>query len=135
MVEQLSEILTPIAICVVLPVLVVWLTSRRSINNDNRRAEVLLKAIEANNNIDADKLAEAFAKPRMSAREILNARLLRGCIYTLLSIPFGVAALISPPQLLSMLCMCGLASLAVGVSYLIVYFVTRKQVNGPTKED
>ena len=53
--ESIIAVLIPIFICVVLPVLIVWIVFRATMNNDNKRAEVLIKAIEANNGIDADR--------------------------------------------------------------------------------
>lgn len=128
----------PFSICVLLPIVCIWLIMRRGINNDNKRAEVLLKAIESNNSIDADKLAEALSKPRLTPREQLNKRLLRGCIWSLVGVALFVLGLITwltDPDVtfgsddVYTAFMFGLISFAVGVSYLIVYFVTRKQVD------
>lgn len=131
----MSSIIIPISICVILPIAVVLIISLTRINSDNKRTEVIVKAIEANNNIDADKLAESLRRPWKSEREILNTRLLRGCIFSFLGILFlaiGVASLLngsefsSDPVTVPML--LGGASLAVGLGYVVVYFVTRKQV-------
>ena len=69
----MEGILVPIFICVVLPVAIVAIIYWERVNNDNKRTQVLIKAIEANNDIDADKLAEALAKPRKTAKEIGRA--------------------------------------------------------------
>lgn len=129
----------PIFICVVLPALIVWIVFRASINNDNKRAEVLIKAIESNNGIDADRLADALAKPRKTAREILNLRLLRGCIFSFIGLGFFATALFANSEgihsdniVIPML--AGSVSLAIGVSYLIVYFVTRKQAGASSEK-
>ncbi len=131
----MSEDLLPILLCVVLPIAVVLIRSLTKVHADNKRTQIMLKAIESNNSIDTDKIAEAFRKPVKTAREILNARLLRGCIYTLVGvviIAVGLANLCTgsdfsaDPVTLPLL--GGGASLAVGASYLIVYFVTRKEV-------
>lgn len=130
-----SSTLVPIFICVVLPVLIVAIVYAASINSDNKRSKVLIKAIESNCNIDAQKLAEAFQKPRKSAREILNLRLLRGCIFSFIGLALCIVGIVS-------LCMgtefsadpvtvplvFGGTSLAIGLSYIVVYFVTRKQI-------
>lgn len=130
----------PFTICVLLPVMCVWLTMRRSINNDNKRAEVIIKAIEANNNIDADKLAEALSKPRLTPREQLNNRLLRGCIWSFIGMALvagGYLTFVNDNNLtfgdddVFFPFVGGACSFAVGISYLIVYFVTRKQVESP----
>lgn len=86
----MDDTLVLIFICVVLPVAIVLIVFLAAINSDNQRAKVLIKAIESNNGIDADKLAEALQKPRKSAQELLNARLLRGCICSFLGISSAI---------------------------------------------
>lgn len=123
-----TSVLVPIAICVVLPVMIVWIVFRTIMNADNKRAQVLTEAIKSNNGIDADRLAEAMTKKTRTPREILNLRLLRGCIFSLT----GLAMMIAPcifdmfdlfawPQSI------GLILTAIGISYLVVYFVTKRQ--------
>lgn len=129
----------PIFICVVLPALIVWIVFRASMNNYNKRAEVLIKAIESNNGIDADRLADALAKPRKTAREILNLRLLRGCLFSFIGLGFFATALFANseglhPDNITIPMLAGSVSLAIGVSYLIVYFVTRKQADASSKK-
>ena len=48
------DILTPIFICVVLPVAIVWLVMRTKQNETNKTAEIIIKAIESGNPIDQD---------------------------------------------------------------------------------
>ena len=137
----MTGILVPIFICVVLPVAIVLIVFLYNMNSDNKRAPVLIKAIEANKDIDTDKLAEAFSKPRRSPREILNLRLLRGSIFTLCGLGFVIFGLVGlandftirmEPVMIPMI--CGASCLAVGISYLIVYFVTRKQLADEDKK-
>ena len=130
------DILVPISICVVLPVAIVLIIFMTAMNSDNKRAKVLIKAIEANNNIDADKLAAALAKPRKTPLEILNKRLLRGCMFTFTGIALIIVALVSlaygtefANDSVTLPMIFGGALLAIGLSYRVVYFVTRKQVN------
>lgn len=130
------DILVPIFVCVVLPVAIVGIYYWSQINAENKRAEILMKAIEANCGPDADKLAEALQKPRKTAREILNLRLLRGCMFTFVGLGLCIVGIVSAcmgtefasdPVMVPLV--FGGASLAIGLSYLVVYFVTRKQVN------
>lgn len=134
------EILVPIFVCVVLPVSIVAIYYGASINSEDKREKVLIKAIESNSGIDADKLVQALTKPRKTAREILNLRLLKGCIFTFIGLGLTITGLLSwidgsqfkeDPVTVPML--LGSASLAVGLSYLIVYFVTRKQINNSSR--
>ena len=130
------DILVPIFVCVVLPVAIVGIYYWSQVNAENKRAEILMKAIEANCGPDADKLAEALQKPRKTAREILNLRLLRGCLFTFVGLGLCIVGIVSAcmgsefasdPVMVPLV--FGGASLAIGLSYLVVYFVTRKQVN------
>ncbi|MDE5869960.1 MAG: hypothetical protein K2H18_06980, partial [Muribaculaceae bacterium] len=120
---------------VVLPVSIVAIVYAAMINSDNKRAKVLIKAIESNCGIDADKLAEALRKPKKTAREILNLRLLRGCIFSFIGLIFCIIAIITlcvgsefTSDEVSGPLLIGGALLAIGLSYLIVYYVTRKQI-------
>lgn len=130
------HILVPIFVCVVLPVAVVLIISLQKRNSDNKRAEILIKAIEANKEIDVDRLTEAMSRPKTgkSPREIRNRRLLFGCMFTLLGILFvGVGLLAWRNGLLfdndNVMgpTMTGCVSLAVGISFLIVYYATRNR--------
>lgn len=129
------DILVPIFVCVVLPVAIVGIYYWSQINAENKRAEILMKAIEANCGPDADKLAEALQKPRKTAREILNLRLLRGCMFTFIGLGLCIVGIVSAcmgtefaSDPVTVPLVFGGASLAIGISYLVVYFVTRKQV-------
>ena len=115
-----------------LPIAIVLIVSMRKKNSDNKRTEILIKAIESGEELDADKLAEALGKPRQTPLEVLNARLLRGCMFTLVGLALAVLYLVWPEYDMSSLMafiLFGAISIAVGIAYLIVYFVTRRQVN------
>ncbi len=129
------DTLVPIFICVVLPVSIVLITAIKKILVARTQSDVLIKAIEANPGIEPDSLAEALKKPKKTAREILNTRLLIGCICTLVGVVLLVIAALVPvltvctdsESWMTPLVFGGIA-LAIGISYLIVYFVTRRQV-------
>lgn len=133
--EYIIALFVPIAICVVLPIAIVYIIFRSQTNATNRKAEILIKAIETNNGIDADKLAASLQKTRKSRLEILNHRLLVGCVSTFLGIASACYALYADfssqpdPQVAHIAYLCCAAFLAVGIGYLVVYFVTRGQIN------
>lgn len=64
----LVQLLVPICVCVVLPVIIVWIIFRSVTNKDNKNAEIIIKAIESNSAIDADKLVEALSKKQKNAQ-------------------------------------------------------------------
>lgn len=129
----LVQILVPIFVVVVLPVTIVWIVFRSATNKDNKNAEIVMKAIETNPDIDTDKLVEALGKPRKNALQILHARLLRGCIYTLFGIFSALGLLINnyaghDEDLSTLFLILSVATLPIGIAYLIVYFITRNSV-------
>ena len=135
---MLAEILIPISVCVILPIAIVSIISYVRMNSDNQRTQVLLKAIEANNNIDADKLAESLRKQVKvrSPREVLNFRLLNGCIFSFLGLGIVLAGLYlmitlpdSSEKLRFVLYLIAAVAFAIGLGNLVVYFVTRKQLD------
>lgn len=129
--------LVPIFICVVLPVAIVAIIFATAMYRDKKRTEVLLKAIEANNVLDVDKLASALQKPVRSPKEMLWLRLQRGCVCTLIGVGLvitGIVTLLSDQGMgfgsdsVFFPVVGGVVLLAVGISYLIVYSVSRKNI-------
>lgn len=133
----MDEAHVSIFICVVLPIAIVLIIYLAHINNDNKRAKVLIKAIEANNNIDADKLAAAMQRPQKTNREIFNRRLLRGCIFSLVGLVMVISGIVywiieknfDADGVTVPLTLGGIL-IAVGASFLIVCYVNRKQDRG-----
>lgn len=131
--------LVPISVCVLLPVLVIWLWTRMKTNNNNKRSEVLLEAIRNNNNIDANKLAEVLEQDKKTALEILHSRLLYGCRYSFIGIAMLICSYVSQLKdsdrdIWYNLLVVGCIVLAIGISFLVVYFVTRKTVEEASKQ-
>lgn len=127
-------IIIPIFICVILPISIVLIFYLWKINKDNKRSKILIKAIESNPGLDIDKFAESLQSPKRSETELLNLRLLRGLIFTfcgIILVIVGVVVYYSDKVMTDdavMLMILGGISFAVGLSYLIVYRVSRKQI-------
>ena len=126
----LQKMVTTIGIWVVLPVLVVWLVNRKRTNDTNRKAEIMLKAIEAGVAIDPNLLKEN--KRVRSTKEILLNRLTAAWVTTLGSIPFialGITMYIlleRPEESLLLISGFGGIMLAVGIAMFFVYSSGRK---------
>lgn len=131
---MLVQLLVPLGVCVALPVLIVWIVFRTESNKTNKSAQVLIEAIKANADIDTTALAKALAKPRKTPREVLFGRLLKGCVLSFIGLAFLICFIYmyvngeadSEDVLVALF--LGLVSLGIGVAFLIVYFVTRKQL-------
>ena len=84
LVRIFENAILPIAICVGLPISVVWLYLRSRINETNHRSELIKLAIENNSQVDIAKLVEQL-NGKQQAR-YLKFRLLRllqaGCVLT-----------------------------------------------------
>lgn len=126
--------LIPLGVCVVLPVLIIWLNSRVRLNETNKRAEVMLKALEAGKEIDPELLKGA--KRPLTLKEKLLRRLTWACIISLSGVTMLVMGIITSnasswqlsesPAPLAVY--AGGLLLAIGLSLLAVYFVGKKML-------
>lgn len=138
-------ILVPIFVCVVLPVCIVGIYYASTAYSAKKRSEVLIKAIEANNNIDTDRLAEILGdegKKSKTPAEQLAGRLLRGTTFSLIGLVLIALSIgnmctgvdfQSDSAFIPML--AGGVSLAIGIAFLVVYFATRRQVPDSSDQD
>lgn len=127
----LKDIINVIGICVVLPIVIVWLINRRRTNETNRRAEILLKAIEAGSTVDLNLFQEP--QKQRSIKEKLLDRLTAAWVATLIGltiIAFGISmyCLIDDPSEALLLVIAGIGGiiLAVGIALFGVYFAGKK---------
>lgn len=128
---MVEDILVPIFICVVLPVMIVWLITRARQNETNRKTEVMLKAIDAGATIDAN----FFKNPKESItiKERLLKRLTGGCIFSLMGVVFTIIGLVNRSMALdndafTIPVLFGGIFFAIGVAHLVVFFVGRKML-------
>ena len=138
MLYQIINGLIPIFICVVLPIAIVWMVMKNARFRESKRTEVLLKAIESGKDFDANMVATAMSKPvkpTKSPREILNIRLAVGCCFLLISIIMEVLLIVGcfvmddihRDTFLGFSIWISIP-FSIGVSFLIMYFVTRKYI-------
>ena len=121
-------------ICVVLPVLVVWLVARAKQNETNKKAEIMLKAIEAGAPVDLDQLQTK--KTPKSIKQDLLEKLNGACITTFMGIAFIVWAIVGyiNPEFTDgkffnhLAPVAGGVMLAVGIGLFISYFVGKKML-------
>lgn len=145
--QFLGESIVPVGICVVLPILLAWRYYRSADNKVNKTSEIIMKAMENSatlENINTDQLVEALRSHKKSAMEILNKRLLRGCIFTFIGLAGMILALIwyiNAPwddddnfaAIFVILIIAGL-SLAIGLGYVVTYILTRKSAQKDNNE-
>ena len=128
----LEDILVPLGMCVVLPVLVVWLAMRKQQNDTNRKAEVMLKAIEAGKDIDPDYFKEP--DKNVSIKQKLLRRLTWACITLFIGAIVLTISLIASAQ--GKICyeatlgfsVFGGIMIAIGAALFIAFFVGRNML-------
>ena len=122
-----------IGICVVLPVLIVWMNNRTIQNETNKKTQVVLKAIESGASIDPE-----YFKPHnnvKSTKEKLLSRLTAAAITSFI----GLAVLIAGAIIWHMFkdhvsvfivfstCLGGV-TLGIGIALFVVYFIGKRML-------
>lgn len=134
---NMEDVLVPIFICVVLPVTIVWLISRTRQNETNRKAEIMLKAIESGVPVDMSQFEPS--KKQMSPRTIkqdLLDKLNGACITGLMGIGFLTLGILRTMDwefgrnmfLNKFWLPAGGVLLAVGIGLLITYLVGKRML-------
>lgn len=125
---EIVALLIPICICVVLPVMVVWLVTRARIKKNEQKMAVLMKAIENGVDIDPELLISETESSRNTKMRLIK-KLTTGIICSMI----GVALLVCPSidafegvAGLEMLYIIGGVMVAIGVAYMVAFFVGRK---------
>ena len=132
--EHLVEILVPIACGCILPIVIIWLSVRRRINETNARTQITLAAIEKNPEMDIEELLKKISTKGRLLKEKLLAKLLWGSLTTMLGVGLigfgiylGANRLGGTDDPMTAVCF-GLISLGVGIAFLINYAVGKKML-------
>lgn len=142
---DLVNALVPIGICVVLPVLIIWMDYRRRQHETDKRTAVIMAAIEKNGEIDVqdyfDKLTPKQVPFKESFTKRLHLEMLFGTILTvfgLLSVVGSAVALyflrVKNEDMLVVFIIFGVISFAIGVGLLAAYFSGTKRLNDFSEE-
>ena len=129
------DFILPICVCVVLPVLIVWLVTRARQNEANKKAEIMLKAIENGVQIDPGIFKPSGPK-QMSVKQSLLEKLTGACVMSFMGIAFialGVISYTCPAfgsrmPFLNFVPYGGGVLLAIGLALLISYLVGRRML-------
>lgn len=137
--DILIDFVLPAAICVVLPVMVVWFITRKKINETNRRAEIIMAAIEKNSEVSIDDYLTKMAPPQVSFKERQIKKMQSKLTFGFVLIGLGVAWLLIPvwgsmyfeftkAAVILQSCFLGAPCLATGAGLVIGYFADRKML-------
>lgn len=126
--HALIEILIPIGVAVVLPVAIVAIVFKSALASDRNRKEIILAALEKNPNLDVEDLVKRMKKSEKLIKEKLLARLERGCLCCLMGMAFMVLYFFLGVQGEDLIVVVGAALIAIGIAFLISYFVGRRML-------
>ena len=133
---NLFQLLVPIAICCVLPIMIVWLNNRRRIIENNSRTQIVLAAMEKKSDVDIEGLLKKMVPPQKKKllKEKLLNKLLWGCIVSLiglglviLDICIGYAGGAHSDLFWKIGCP-GAILIALGIAFLLNYFIGKKML-------
>ena len=140
LIQEFGDIIKPICIFVVLPIVLLLLYLRNKRYESEKRTEIVMAAIEKNGDIDVQEFFKNLNKPKKSVREKMILQLhwevLLGTVFTIfglvvfivlavLAVGFGIT---KGDDVIAMSCCLGIPALALGAGLLIAYFSGRKMM-------
>lgn len=132
-----NELIIILGICVVLPVLIVWIALRARQHEVNRKADLILKAMEAGIPIDQEFLKPDKKKNRSIKQDLLD-KLTGACVTTLMGTAFLLLNFFCPGSIMAGYPTVGGILLAIGIALFISYFVGKnmlaKEIEAEEKE-
>lgn len=135
--KVLVELLVPLGVCVALPCIIVWLTLRKKTNDTNQRTQIILAAIEKQSDIDVEEFFKKMQPKKTSLKIRMLNKLLWGSICTLIGVGLTVMSfyLMCQDDDFIVLLIPSLICLAIGVGFLINYFVGKKMLSKEFEEE
>ena len=139
LIQEFGDIIKPICIFVVLPIVLVLFYLRNKRYESEKRTEIVMAAIEKNGEIDVQEFFKNLNKPRKTAREKLVMQLhwevLLGSVFTafglVVFIALGIMSFVGGlvnNNMIAASCCLGIPTLALGAGLLIAYFSGKKML-------
>lgn len=133
--HDITAILIVLGTAVILPITIVFLTSRRKIQFEKNRKEIILAALEKNADIDIEELVKKMNKPEKLLKEKLLKKLQWGMLAFFLGVGMtGFGIFLNMNRIdeteddpLAYVCV-GMAVIAVGIAFLANYHVGKKML-------
>ena len=131
----------PIILCgCVLPIIFIWMETRRKMNETNARTQIVTAALEKNPDMDVEELLKKISPKKKLLKEKLLSKQLWGCITTISGIGligFGIFLINTISKDTQKIHMAddvqtaiafGVILLAIGAAFIINYGVGRKML-------
>ena len=125
----------PVIACgCVLPIVFIWLETRRKINESRDRMQIVTTAIEKHPDMDVEELMQKISPKKKSLKEKLLFKLLAGSIASIVGVGLVAYGFFLTTQEIHMAddvqssIAFGVILLGVGMAFLINYFVGKKML-------
>lgn len=131
--EIIMVLLIVVGLCVVLPIMIVWITNKRKKEELDKKSEILMTLLEKKPDMDPTEVLKTLnmsKEHKKTIKQELLEKLMSGCMITLI----GVVLLVTH------LCnfiffgnktngiVFGGVMIAVGIAMLVYYFVSKKML-------
>lgn len=126
--EEVIGIIWLIGCSIVLPIIIIWLVTRKQINETNKRTEIMMSALEKNPDVNVAEWLDKLAPDNKG--KLLKEKLLTKLTWGIICLILGIGTIVygacfslvsSMPTFLS-----GGALLAVGIALLVSFFFGKK---------
>ena len=123
--HELVDMIIPVSVCVVLPVLVVFFVTRSGVKKNEQKMNVLMKAIENGVEVDPSLLVEVERKKDPKVRMLNNLR--TGVFFMLVGL-IGLALYLVPSlaDIKDLALFLWVLCIPLGVCFLVWCYVGRK---------
>ena len=119
-----AELIFPIAICVVLPIIIVWIVSKTQRLKSEQKTALMMKALEKGQQLDPNIFAEQ-KKNKKTSKEKIYDLLETACVL----IGLGVGAILTYLVIYTdKVLFLGVISVCVGIALLVYFFIARKHL-------
>ena len=125
----------PVIACgCILPIVFIWLETRRKINESRDRMQIVTTAIEKHPDMDVEELMQKISPKKKSLKEKLLFKLLAGSIASIVGVGLVAYGFFLTTQEIHMAddvqssIAFGVILLGVGMAFLINYFVGKKML-------
>lgn len=110
-----------------LPITIVAIVFKSVLASERNRKEIILAALEKNPNLNVEDLVKRMKKSEKLIKEKLLAKLQRGCLCCLMGVAL-VLLYFFPSVQNEFLIIAGTALIAIGIAFLVGYFVGRRML-------
>lgn len=124
--EGILSIFLLIGCSTVLPIIIIWLVSRKQINETNKRTEIIMSALEKNPDVNVAEWLDKLAPENKS--KLLKEKLMTKLTWGIICLILGIGTIVygACSSFASSMPTFGGALLAVGIALLVSFFFGKK---------